>query len=120
MKTLHKLVHKGDGIEKVITTRLAKAETFLDRLLGLIPISEWNEFDALFIPECRSIHMWFMRMSIDVVFVDRSGKITSTHSSVKAWKLLPLNDFSSKDVYELPQGSVARLALRKGDELCIV
>ena len=70
--------------------------------------------------------MYFMSMPIDVVFlrVDyaREGErkvVTSAHGNVRPWKLLPLGDGSAHETLELPSGSVARLGIAPGDELCI-
>jgi len=70
--------------------------------------------------------MWFMSMPIDIVFlrVDSAKEgerkvVTSAHGNVRAWKLLPLFDGNAHEALELPQGSIARLGIAPGDELCI-
>lgn len=70
--------------------------------------------------------MWFMSMPIDVVFlrvVHAGGNerkvVTSAHARVRPWKALPLFDGNAHETLELPEGSVARLGIVPGDELCI-
>ncbi|MBI3083698.1 MAG: DUF192 domain-containing protein, partial [Candidatus Omnitrophica bacterium] len=39
------------------------------RLVGLLSRSSLREGEALILPRCSSIHTWFMRFPLDVVFV---------------------------------------------------
>jgi uncharacterized membrane protein (UPF0127 family) len=77
-------------------------------------------------PRCNDIHMWFMRISIDVVFLrkDEAGegapiegiyRITSTHREVPPGKVLPLRDGAANNTLELPAGTIARRSLDVGD-----
>jgi len=70
--------------------------------------------------------MHFMSMPIDVVFLRvvhaKEGErkvVTSAYGNVRPWKLLPLADGNAHETLELPAGSVARLGIAPGDELCI-
>jgi uncharacterized membrane protein (UPF0127 family) len=70
--------------------------------------------------------MWFMLMPIDVVFLrvesaqgNERKVVTSARGDVRPWKLLPLFDGKAHETLELPAGSVARLGIVPGDELCI-
>lgn len=74
--------------------------------------------------------MWFMSIPIDVVFLraevsEESGGnkvgrkvVTSVHSQVRPWKLLPLSDGGAQETLELPAGSIVRLGIAPGDQLC--
>lgn len=78
--------------------------------------------------------MWFMSMPIDVVFLraqatkacdGNSGGnsveqkvVTSVHSQVRPWRALPLSDRGAQETLELPAGSIARLGIAPGDQLC--
>lgn len=79
-------------------------------------------------PRCNDIHMWFMRIPIDVVFIrraraDAAGKtvwqVSSTREHLKPWRLLPVHDFKASETLELPSGTVSRLGISEGDQLCI-
>jgi uncharacterized membrane protein (UPF0127 family) len=66
--------------------------------------------------------MWFMSIPIDVVFLRNNGErkvVTSAHRSVRPWKTLPLSDGRAHETLELPEGSIDRLGIAPGDELCI-
>lgn len=111
--------------QAVIADKCHVAECFIDRLRGLIG-RRLEPDGGLLLPKCSSIHMWFMKFPIDVVFVkvlntDNDNvryMVTSVHASVKPWKALPLSDWKATDTLELPEGTVARSALIAGDELC--
>lgn len=51
------------------------AETFGARLLGLLVRAPLNDDEALYLAPCSSVHTVGMRYSIDVVFVDRGGRV---------------------------------------------
>ncbi len=78
-------------------------------------------------PKCNNIHMWFMRIPIDVLFVSpfqgNDGKtywrVSSAHENVRPWRALPLMDLRASDALELPSGSIRRHGILAGDELCI-
>jgi uncharacterized membrane protein (UPF0127 family) len=99
----------------------------LDRLRGLIGKSGLAQGQGMLFPRCNSIHMWFMRFPIDVVFLkietSRDGKktwrVSSVRESVRPWKLLPLTDWRASETLELPAGTVRSSALQAGDEVCI-
>ena len=108
--------------QAVIADKCFVAECFLDRLRGLIGRSRFEQGEGMLFPRCNDIHMWFMRIPIDVVFVRKDGanwKVTSVHESVRPWKLLPLRDGRASETLELPTGTIRRCAINDGDELCI-
>jgi uncharacterized membrane protein (UPF0127 family) len=82
---------------------------------------------GMLFPRCNSIHMWFMRFPIDVVFLRAQKRadgshtyvVSSVHEGVRAWRPHPLIDFGANDTLELPAGTVARCKIGSGDELCI-
>jgi uncharacterized membrane protein (UPF0127 family) len=101
-----------------LAERCLVAETFVDRLTGLIGKRGLASGEGLFFPRCNSIHMWFMRFPIDVVFVDSQYRVTSVYSGLRPWRLFPVVDFRASHALELPLGSVERASVRKGDVLC--
>lgn len=101
------------------------AERFFDRLIGLIGKRELAPGSGVLFPKCNNIHMWFMSIPIDVVFLRREKsadgsdvfRISSTHEKVKPWKVLPLFDLRATDTLELPTGTIARCLAQAGDEV---
>lgn len=103
------------------------AEKFLDRLKGLLFYKKLNPNEALLIDRCNNIHMWFMSISIDVIFLskkkEKSGKVyffvTSLYKNVAPWKFFPIFDFKAICVLELPLGTIEKYKISIGDSLCI-
>ncbi len=104
--------------QAVIADECFVAESLLDRTRGLIGRKGLTPGQAMLFPKCNSIHMWLMGFSIDVVFI-REGRVSSVHADVRPWKMLPLLDWRGKDALELPSGTIRRLDISRGDELCI-
>lgn len=114
--------------QSLIADKCFVADRFLARLKGLLGTSRLEPGEGLLISPCNDIHMWFMRMPIDVVFVRPApasavGSVThvvcSAHEDVRPWKLLPLRDARAKETIELPVGTIGRCEIAAGDELCI-
>ena len=72
--------------------------------------------DALIFEACPSIHCFFMRMTIDAVFVDREGRVTRVFPDLKPWRLA----FGGKGAYaviELPAGTIESTQTAPCDQL---
>ncbi|MEK6579140.1 MAG: DUF192 domain-containing protein, partial [Bdellovibrionota bacterium] len=83
--------------QALIADKCFVAECFLDRLRGLIGMKELEPGYGMLFPKCNDIHMWFMSIPIDVVFLrrgtsvesDTSWFVTSVHRGLKPWKVFP-------------------------------
>lgn len=104
--------------DATLTDRCHIAEAFFERLKGLIGKQQLANGEGMFFPRCNSVHMWFMRFPIDVIFVDAQYRVTSVYSGLRPWRLLPVFDFRASHALELPEGSIERVGVRKGDVLC--
>ena len=69
-------------------TRVRVASTMRDRIVGLLRTPEVLPGEGLLIERTASIHMFFMRYAIDVVFVDREGCVTRTVSRLRPWRVV--------------------------------
>jgi uncharacterized membrane protein (UPF0127 family) len=70
---------------------------------------------ALLIVPCSSIHTWFMRFTIDVIFVKRDGRVLGTRTALAPWRLAV--GWGAYAVVELPAGTVETAGVRSGDRL---
>lgn len=75
---------------------------------------------GLLIDPCSSIHMFFMRFAIDVLYVDRDDRIVRAQRAIKPWRVGPVFTRGAKYVIELPVGTIERTASDVGDQLTIV
>jgi len=101
----------------VVATHLETAFDSNSRRRGLLGRTVFEEGHALIIAPSNSIHTFFMRMTIDVIFVARDGRVLKVRPALPAWRMaLALRAFA---VIELPAGAVARSATRRGDTLIV-
>lgn len=112
--------------QSLIADKCIVANRFFARLKGLIGTSRLEPGEGLLIAPCNDIHMWFMSIPIDVVFVRRlEGEAPATHvvcsvrEGLKPWRALPVRDGEATETLELPVGTIRRCALAPGDKLCI-
>jgi uncharacterized membrane protein (UPF0127 family) len=90
------------------------ASSFKSRFLGLMGKKEEN-FGLLLVP-CNSIHTFFMRYSIDAVFLDRQNRIVSIKRCIKPFSFtLPVRH--AVKVLEVPSSLKAFELLETGDSI---
>jgi uncharacterized membrane protein (UPF0127 family) len=57
-----------------IASHVEIAQDPLSRMKGLLGKNDFPKGEALVITHCQSIHMFFMKFPIDVIFCDRQDK----------------------------------------------
>ncbi|MCR4337115.1 MAG: DUF192 domain-containing protein [Candidatus Omnitrophica bacterium] len=98
----------------MIAKRAIIADTAISRLVGLLNRSSLNEDEALVITDCRSIHMFFMRFPIDVIFVDRAERVIGIVKNIKPFQVSPYF-WRSRYVVELFPGAIESSQTMLGD-----
>ncbi len=93
-----------------------RAETVAWRMRGMIG-RNFDGFDALIFPGCGNIHTFFMRMPLDVLFLDGHGRVRALRERLVPWRLCWI--FGAQTVVELPAGVLARTGTRPGDEIAM-
>jgi uncharacterized membrane protein (UPF0127 family) len=86
------------------------------RFKGLMGKRELAAGSGLCLRPCSSIHMFFMRIPLDVVFMDGDGEIVHICHSIKPWRMSRIVRHA-KAAIELPAGTMDRLGVKKGDVL---
>ena len=71
--------------------------------------------EGLWIVPCESVHTFFMRFPIDLVYLDRKNKIKKLRSAVGPWRLSAC--LSAYSVLELPAGTIHATQCQRGDSL---
>lgn len=102
----------------MISENTVLAQTMKERMLGLMFSKDIPRGDGLLISPCNSIHTFFMRYPIDVVFLDKNNIVVKFYRSLKAWRMTPLF-IRSKKVLELRAGTLPS-EFEKGFELEVV
>lgn len=79
---------------------------------------EFKQGEALILKPCNSIHTFFMRFPIDVLFVDKKFKIIGFKICFKPWRLSPFY-WQANFVIELPRGVIFESKTSCGDEISL-
>ncbi len=100
----------------LIAERCRVARGLADRTVGLLRTPEVGRGEGLLLERTQSIHMFFMRYPIDVVFVDRVGRVTRTASRLLPWRVIWWAR-GARDCLELRAGALDGTGTQKGDQL---
>lgn len=91
------------------------ADTGAKRRTGLLKHTRLEAGDGLWIVPCESIHTFFMKFPIDLVYLTKKRKVRKVRSSVPAWRLSAC--LLAHSVLELPAGTIAETETAVGDEI---
>ena len=90
----------------VLAERAELANSTWSRFRGLMGRTELPPGGGLVLRPGGAIHMFFMRMPLDVLHVDRRGRVTHVLRGIRPWRLGPLLVGGALAV-ELPSGAAA-------------
>jgi uncharacterized membrane protein (UPF0127 family) len=91
------------------------ADSFWAKFRGWMLRSRPGVGEGLIIQPCTSIHMMFMRFTIDAVFFDKQGRVTRVSRALKPWIGLAFGGRGAYGVVELPVGAAEGVSA--GDQL---
>ncbi len=98
----------------VVASRLRSTRSMWERLRGLLGHAPLEAGEALLIRPCNGIHTVGMRYPIDVVFVDRAGRIVRLAREVQPLRFIPWVR-RAHAVIELPVGMIDASCCAEGD-----
>ncbi|MBU2578386.1 DUF192 domain-containing protein [Patescibacteria group bacterium] len=102
-----------------LSNNVTVADSLLKRMKGLLGKKEMQAGEALWIEPCMSIHTFFMRFPIDVLFLNRRNKVIGLRKNLQPNRLTRIY-FSAVSVLELPSGTLNTSDTRVGDEIEII
>lgn len=102
--------------QTVIALHAEKADTFSSRMKGLLNRDLLPSDEALIITQCQSIHMFFMKFPIDVIFVDRKDRVVGWVKNIKPNYLSPIY-WNASYAIELNVGVIEKSNTAIGDIL---
>jgi uncharacterized protein len=89
------------------------------RMKGLLGRDSLAEGHALLIEPCSSIHTFFMRFPIDVLFLSRDLRVLRALHRLQPWRATRVH-FGSAMAVELPAGTLERAQVQRGDRLVLL
>jgi uncharacterized protein len=98
----------------VLADRAELADTYWTRFIGLMGRGELPRGGGLVLKPGGGIHMWFMRIPLDVIHVDKRDRVTHVLRGIKPWRFGPLF-VGGKLAIELAEGTAAQTQV--GDEI---
>ncbi len=102
-----------------LASQVELAQTFFTRLRGWMGRSSFPEGAALVISPCNSIHTWFMKSPIDVLFVDREHRVVQMLQEIPPYQISRIVRGATY-VIELPPGTLAASGTECEDVLQVV
>ncbi len=93
------------------------ADTSAKRRTGLLKHERLEAGEGLWIVPCESVHTFFMKFPIDLVYLDKKRKVRKVRHAVPPWRLSAC--LTAHSILELPAGTVAESGTSVGDELAI-
>jgi len=100
----------------ILGTRIALADTFLTRLVGLLGKKQMASDGGLLIQPSSGVHTFFMRFPIDVIALDRNHRVRAVWHALRPWRLSRVS-WRYQSVLELPAGQIRRCRVEVGDQL---
>ena len=97
----------GDAVEL--------ADTSETRRVGLLKHERLEPGSGLWIVPCESVHTFFMKFPIDLVYLDKKRKVRKVRHAVPAWRLSAC--LTAHSILELPAGTAEKSGTQQGDEL---
>ena len=76
---------------------------------------EMTSYDGILIDPCNSIHTFFMRYKIDIIFLNGNNQILKIYRNFSPWRMTRII-LKAKKVLELEGGKLSK-AIKEGDTL---
>ena len=110
------MIVRNAGRDTNLGEAIEVAATAAQRVRGLLGRECLEDGQGLLFKGCSSLHTFFMRFPIDIVFTDKDGRVLKTAISVKPFKLVaaPLRAYYA---IELPEGAIKRSKTVVRDQL---
>ena len=101
----------------IVCERCEIPESSFGRARGLIGRSGLEPGSGMLIDAAPSVHMFFMRFPIDVVFLDRDRKVVRVVHGLRPWRVAGAR--RAVAALELPAGAAAEAGVQEGDVLSL-
>jgi uncharacterized protein len=103
---------------EVVCERCVVADNAFRRMKGLLGRSALAPDEGIMLKPCNSVHTFFMRFAIDVVFCDRELRVISVASDVAPWRMRMQR--GAKLAFELAAGEADRRRVAAGSRLRLI
>lgn len=94
------------------------ADNFLTKFRGLMGVRQLPQGSGLLITGCNSVHTHFMRIPIDVLYIDKEDRVVDIDARMATWRIGRTRKAASY-VVEVPSGTAEQTGCTVGDQLLI-
>ncbi|MGD9567364.1 MAG: DUF192 domain-containing protein [Sedimentibacter sp.] len=101
---------------KLVADKVLKADTFGTRFIGLMNRKTLNINEGLLLIHCSSIHCFFMKFTIDAIYLSKDMKVLYKET-IKPWKIGKIVK-GCTNVLELAEGAAKDISI--GDNIVFV
>ena len=99
---------------RIVATAVRRAEGAWGNFVGLMFKKELRQGHGLLFRPARGIHTHFMRFPIDLIFLDRTNRVTKIREAMRPWRF----DFTlAEAVIEMNAGTAKAMEIQPGDQL---
>ena len=103
---------------KELASQVRVARSLWARFWGLMGRRSLPEGDGVLITPCSSVHTFFMRFPIDVIFLDRDNSVVKIVPAMRPWRTA-LGGRGARSALELDAGAAESNGLEPGDVLSL-
>ncbi len=112
-----KILVRNQTRKTVLADSAEVADTSAKRRTGLLKHDGLAPGTGLWIVPCESVHSFFMKFPIDLVYLDRKHKVRKVRQNMTPWRMSIC--LSAHSTLELPAGTVEATGTQAGDQLAI-
>jgi uncharacterized protein len=113
-----KIVVRNQTRNTVLADAAEVADTSEKRRTGLLKHDHLDPGQGLWIVPCESVHSFFMKFAIDLIYLDRNKKVRKVRHRMVPWRVSAC--LTAHSILELPAGVVAASGTQAGDQLEVV
>lgn len=99
-----------------VAARVRHADRPWSRLWGLLGRASLARDEGLLLTPCTSIHTFFMRFAVDVLYLDRDHVVVKAVRALRPFRLSACLR-GAHSVLELPVGAIEASGTQTGDQL---
>ncbi|MBM3248822.1 MAG: DUF192 domain-containing protein [Candidatus Omnitrophica bacterium] len=100
----------------LLADKAVLASSLFSRMKGLLGRSLLGQNEALILRPCNSIHTFFMRFSIDIIFLDRTDKVVALKENMPAFRITSVYPGACQAI-ELPAHAIFRSKTHINDQI---
>jgi hypothetical protein len=110
-----KILVRNQTRQTLLADRAEIADTSAKRRVGLLKHKSLGPGEGLWIAPCESVHTFFMKFPIDLVYLDKRLRVRKVRHAVPPWRLSAC--LTAHSILELPAGAAAESGTVAGDTL---